>query len=265
LLRNSLVAEKICQVDRTEGKYIDSPYGSQPTTVIQAIVGTYATAAWTVTDELLTVEEEFIVAEHVYDFEKVLQKFDIMANRMDEQAYSVAASIDGYVINRFCEDAAGSYDTPVGGFTTGANIITIIANLQSKVAGYESAYNNTFIVIENTDLPGFIISASSTGFQMADKTLKNGFGGNVMGTEVYVVRSGTYVDTTYAGGSDTVTNVGHRLFGVKGVATYAAPRQVSYTEKAVAAKTGKETVTVGYIGFKLWATKEDLAVDITIK
>ena len=264
LLRKTLVAEKICQVDRTEGKYIDSPYGSQPTTVVQAIVGTYATAAYTLTDELLTVNEEFIVAEHVYDFEQVLTKFDVMANRIDEQNYSIAAAIDGYVINRLCEDANGTYTTPVGGFTTAANIITIIANLQSKVAGYESAYKNTFLVIENTDLPGFIISAAATGFQQADSTLKNGFSGTCLGTDIFVVRTGTYVDTTYAGASATVTNVGHRVFGVKNVATYAAPRMIQYEEKSVAAKTGKECVTWGYIGFKLWVTKYNLVVDVTI-
>jgi len=263
-LRNLLVAEKICKVDRTEAKYIDSPYSSQPTTVIQAICGTYATAAWTLTDDLLTVEEEIVVAEHVYDFEQVLTAFDVFANRMDEQNYSAAAAIDGYVLNRLCEDGTGTYTTPVGGFTTAANILTIMANLQSKVAGYESAYNNTFLVIENTDLPGLIVSAASTGFRMADKTLQNGFGGSVLGTDVYVVRTGTFVDTTYAGGSDEVSNVGHRMFGVKGVSTYAAPRGLRYEEKPVAAKTGREVVTWGYIGFKLWTPKAGLIVDITL-
>lgn len=263
-LRNLLISEKICQVDRTEGKYIDSPYSSQPTTVIQAIVGTYATAAWTMTDDGLTVNEEMIVAEHIYDFEQVLTKFDIFANRMDEQNYSIAAAIDGYVINRLTEDGTGAYTTPAGGFTTAANVIKIVANLQAEVAGYESSFKNTFLVVENTDLPGLIESGAQTGFRMADQTLKNGFGGSIMGTDVFVIRTGTFVDTTYAGSSETVTNVGHRVFGVKNIATYAAPRGISYEEKPVAAKTGRETVTVAYIGFKLWTPKVSLIVDITL-
>jgi len=257
-----LVCEKICKVDRSEGKYIDSPYGSQPTTVIQDFVGTYATAAFTTTADTLTVTDEFVVAEHVYDFEEVLSAFDVMDARIDEQNYSVAAAIDSFVLNNLCEDGTGTYSTPVGGFTTAANIITIIANLQSKVAGYESAYKNTYIVVENTDLPGFIISAASTGFQRADETLKNGFAGNCLGTEVYVVRTGLFVNDTL--GTTTVTNSGHRVFGVKGTTTYAAPRGVRYDEKSVAGKTGKEIVTWGYIGFKAWAPKATLTVDITI-
>jgi hypothetical protein len=210
----------------------------------------------------LTVADEFIVAEHVYDFEQVLTSFDVMANRVDEQNYSVAAAIDKFVLNNLCEDGTGTYTTPTGGFTTAANILTIIANLQSKVAGYESAYKNTYLVIENTDLPGFIISAASTGFQMADKTLQNGFAGNCLGTDVYVVRTGLFVDETI--GTKSVTNSGHRVFGVKGVTTYAAPRGIQYTEKEVTAKTGKEIATWGYIGFKAWATKASLTVDITL-
>ena len=39
-LRNGLVAEKICQVDRSGNKLIKSPYQTAPTTVVQALTGT---------------------------------------------------------------------------------------------------------------------------------------------------------------------------------------------------------------------------------
>lgn len=260
-LRNNLVAEKICKVDRGDAKYIDSPYGSQPTVTLQAVAGTYSPAAYTTTNDTLTVAYEFIVSEHVYDFEKVLNNFDIIASRMDEQNYKVAADIDKFVLNHLCEDGTGTYTTPVGGFTTAANILTIIGNLQSKVAGYSAGHKNTFLVIENTDLPGFIVSAAQTGFQMADQTLRNGFAGNCLGTDVYVIRTGTFVSTTLG---TAVTNSGHRVFGVKGVSTYASPRGIQYEEKSVTLKTGKELVTWGYMGFKLWATNTALIVDITL-
>lgn len=263
-LRNALVAEKICKVDRSDAKYIDSPYGSQPTTVTQAIVGTYATASFTNTDDGLTVNEEFIVAEHIYDFEQVLTAFDVMASRMDEQGYSVAAAIDGYVLNRLLEAGTSTYTTPAGGFTTAANVGVIISNCLSKVAGYESAFGNTFLVVENTDLTGIIQYQAGSGFNYADLALRNGLITNIMGVDIFVVRTGTFVDTTYAGSSVSVTNDGHRMFGVKGVSTYAAPRGMQYEEKAVAAKTGKEMVTWGYIGFKAWVPKLALTVDITL-
>lgn len=264
LLRNALVAEKICQVDRSEGKYIDSPYGSQPTTVIQAICGTYATAAYTLTDDLLTVNEEFYVAEHIYDFEQVLSNFDVMASRMDEQNYSVAYAIDKYVLNRLCEAGTGAYTTPSGGFTTPANIPVILANLSSKFAGYADTYKGKYLVIEAADTVGFVQYMVSAGYNFADSALRNGWMMSLMGFDIHVVADDTFVDTTYAGSSVTVTNDGHRVAGVKGVTTYAAPRGIQYEEKSVSAKTGKEMVTFGYIGFAAWVPKRALTVDITI-
>jgi len=262
LLRNALVCEKICKVDRSEGKYIDSPYGSQPTTVVQDIVGTYATAAWTTTADTLEVTDEFVVAEHVYDFEEVLTAFDVMASRLDEQNYSVAAAIDSFVLNELCETGTGTYTTPVGGFNTAANINIIMSNLLSKVAGYESAYKGTYLVIENVDMPGFLQAQATSGFNFADKALNNGFFTNYMGVDIYVVRDGLFITDTV--GTKTWTNDEHRVFGVKGTSTYAAPRTVRYDEKSVPAKTGKEIVTWGYIGFKNWAPKITLTVDITL-
>jgi hypothetical protein len=261
-LRNALVCEKICQVDRSEGKYIDSPYGSQPTTTVQSIAGTYTPAAFTLTDDTLTVADEFIVSEHIYDFEQVLTAFDVFANRIDEQNYSVADQIDKFVLNNLCEDGTGTYTTPAGGFTTAANVPVIMSNLCSKVAGYADNYKGLFLVIENTDIPGFMQYQMAAGFNYADSALKNGFMAQIAGVDVYVVRSGRFVSATI--GTKTVTNSGHRVFGVKGVATYAAPRGINYEEKSVTSKTGREIVTWGYIGFKLWAPKTGLIVDITL-
>ena len=94
LLRNALVAEKVCMVDRTELKTLQSPYGSQPTTVISALTGTYAVADYTTTDSTLTVADEFKVAEQVYDFEIPLKdiqvKFPEGVNKMIEVNDNVA-------------------------------------------------------------------------------------------------------------------------------------------------------------------------------
>lgn len=262
LLRQALVSEKICNVDRSPSKTIQNPYGSQPTTTVQALAGTYTVSAYTTTDDTLTVADEFICAEHVFDFEQSLSNFDLFANRADEQAFSVAAKIDRFVLNNLCEDATGTYTTPVGGFTTASNLPVIISNLLSKVAGYAETYKGLFLVIENTDLPGIIQAAATSGFSFADSALNNGFVTNYMGVDIYVVRANTFADETL--GTKTYTNSGHRVFGVKGLSTYAAPRGVQFEEKSVSLKTGKEVVTYGYIGCKTWATISDLIIDITL-
>ncbi len=261
VLRNALVAEKICSVDNSDAKRIQNPYGSQPTATIQAVAGTYSVSAWTVTDDALTVTDEVIYSEHIFAHEDFFAVFDIAASRLDNLMYSVAYGVDKFVLNNLCEDATGSYTTPAGGFTTAANVNTIMANLSSKVAGYETTYG-TFLVIENTDLVGFMVAGATNGFSMADAVLKNGKVTVWMGTDVYVVRTGTFVDATI--GTTTVTNLGHRVFGVNKVATYASPRGMNYEEKSVTGKTGKEIVVFALVGFKLWAQKAALVVDITL-
>lgn len=176
--------------------------------------------------------------------------------------YAVAYGIDKFVLNNLCEDGTGTYTTPAGGFTTAANVNTIMANLSSKVAGYQGTYNGLFLVIENTDLVGFMVAGVTNGFTLADAILKNGFMNSWMGIDIYVVRSGTFVDATL--GTKTVTNSGHRVFGVKGITTYASPRGMQYEEKSVTLKTGREIVVFGLVGFKAWAQKASLIVDITL-
>lgn len=263
VLRKALVAEKICQVDNTESRYIFNPYTTQPVATIQAVAGTYSPSAWSITDDNLTVTDEVIYAGHVFDFERVMSNYDLVAQRMDEMGYAIAFGIDNFVINQLCEDGTGAYTTPAGGFTTAANIPIIIANLCSKVMGYADTYKGLFLVIENTDVVGFMQAQLASGFSYADSALNNGFMTNYGGVDIYVVRSGAFVSATIGTRSD-LTNAGHRVFGVKGVATYASPRGIQYEEKAVTSKTGREIVAWGLLGFKLWTQKTDLVVDITL-
>lgn len=265
-LRNGLVAEAICTVDRTDSKTIKNPYQTAPTTVVQPLAGTYAVNAVTVTNDSLTVTEEVISGEHIFDFENTLADFDLFAARMDELVYDIKAKIDKYVLNVILEAGTGAYTTPAGGFTTASNINTIISNLCSKVMGYSDTYRGLFLVVENTDIPGLMQAQMTNGFSYSDMALNNGFMTNYGGVDIYVVRTGTFEDdaATTDSGSQTWTNSGHRMFGVKGIATYAAPRGVQYEEKGVTGKTGKEIVAYGYIGAKLWVPKAGLIVDITL-
>lgn len=262
VLRKAVVAEKVCAVDNSDSRYIHNPYSTQPTAAIQALTGTYSVSAWTITDDSLTVTDEVIYGEHVFDFEQRMNNFDLMAERMDEMAYSIAYGIDYFVVNNLCEDATTTYTTPAGGFTTAANVAKIISDLVSKVAGYADTYRGLFLILENTDITGVMQSQMQSGFSYADAALNNGFMTNFGGVDIYVVRTGTFADATI--GTTTVTNSGHRVFGVKGVATYASPRGISYEEKGVSGKTGKEIAVYGYVGFKLWAQKAALCVDITL-
>jgi len=266
LLRKALVAEKICEVNRTDEKYINSPYSSQPTATVQTLTGTYTPATFTITDDVLVVTDEVVVGEHVYGFESALNKFDFIEDRVDEQLNAVKTAIDKWCLNELCEGGNATYTTPAGGFTTAANVIPILSNLLSKVAGYENDYRGLYLVIENTDLPGLVQAFGAAGFNTADNWLKNGFIGSQMGIDFYIVRTGTFVDAaaTTASGTKSWTNSGHRVFGVKGAAMYAAPRGVSFSQFKRTGYTGFEISTEGYMGFKQWVSTQDLTVDITL-
>lgn len=262
LLSRALISEAVFEKDTSGLKTINNPYGSQPTSTVQAIAGTYNVAEYTTHDDALTVTDEIVVAEHVYDFEETLTNFDLFTNRTMEQAMSVARDADKYALNVILDGAGEAYSTPAGGFTTAANTKTIFSKLISKVSGYADNYRGYFIVLENSDISGVIESQLGSGFSYADSALRNGFLTNYAGVEIYVTRDDTYVTDTI--GTKTVTNDGHRLFGVKKIATFCMPGGFKFEEKGVTGKTGMEVVTYSYIGAKAWKTKEDLLVDITI-
>lgn len=262
-LRNALVAEKICRVDRSDLKTIENPYIVASTATIQAVAGTYSVNALTVTDDSLSVDDEVVDATQIFDFEMRTSNFDLMADFLDELIYRVTIKIDQFVLNKMASQATGTYSTPSGGFTTSANIPVIGANLLSKVAGFQSGVAaNPFLVIESTDLVGFAQAQVASGFSYADAALNNGFMANYMGIDVYVVRTGTFVTSTL--GTLSATNSGKRLFGISNLAMFASPRGVSYEEKGVTAKTGKEVVAYGYVGTKIWTPHASLFVLITI-
>jgi hypothetical protein len=262
VLTTALVAEKICMVDRSELYTLQSPYITDPTTTVSGLTGTYAIDDYTITASTLTIADEFKVANHVYQFENLISNFDLFSDLALAQARSMAIKLDSFVLNVIGTNATGSYTTPVGGFTTPANFLTILGNLVSKVAGYADTMNGMYLVIENTDLAGVLPAEGSFGFSFSDMALNNGFVKSVLGVDIYVVRTGTFVTSTI--GTQSVTMSGCRLFGLKNVCTYAAPRGVEVSEKEVGGATGKEIVTYCVASAKVWAAKAAATVKITL-
>ena len=264
VLHKALVADKIASIDYSDVLYIENPYGSAGTVTQQAAVGTYSIATYTSTDDTLTVTEEFVWSEQIYDLEKVAQIADIKGSRMKEAMAQMATAVDKYVVNKITDVGTGTYDTPAGGFTTAGNILQIMGELHTKFAGYSEVFNGLYIVIESTDVGGLFQAGAGNGFSVADSWLKNGLLTSYGGFDWYVVRSGTFVSATL--GSDTFTNSGHRLAGVKGITTVAMPGgKMQWMEKEVSGKTGVECAMVAYCGVGVWYQKRALSIDITIK
>ena len=262
VLHNALIAEKICQVDTSDVKYIENPYHSAGSVTQQATVGTYNVATFTVTADTLTVSEEFVWSEQVYDFESVAAVTDVKGSRMSEAMAQMATSIDKYVLNAIGTDATGTYTTPVGGFAA-ANMNQIVGDLIAKVSGFATPLNKMYVVIEQSDVSGVIQAGMANGFNFADSWLNNGWVGNYGGLNFYIAKSGTFVTTTL--GSKSVTMSGKRLAGITNITTYCRPgSRMSWMEKEVSGKTGVELAMVAYCGAKVWAQKATLTFRITL-
>ncbi len=262
VLRRSLIVEGVCTVDRGDNKTVKNPYIATGGATGQALTGTYSVGNITITDDDLVVDKEFIEGGHVMDWENVLTQHDMFQGAIDQITYNVKEEMDQWGLNTLCDDAGAAYSTPSGGFTTKANVNAIFANINATLAGYAEAYRGMYVVVENTDLTGIIEAQADAGFSFADAALNNGLIGMHMGVEIYVTRTGTFVDATVAG--DAFTNANNRVAGVKGAATFAHPRGVGYEEKGVSGKTGKELAVYGYAGLKQWATTANLTIDITL-
>lgn len=245
-------------------KYIENPYGSAGTiTQNSSIVGTYSVNTYTVTADTLTVTEEFVWSEHVYQFEKVASVADVRGARMKDAMGQLAYAVDKWALNELCDKGTGAYTTPAGGFTTPANVLAIAANLASKCVGFAANYSSKYIVIEPTDLPGVLQAMFSNGFATADRALNNGFLNHWADFDWYVCGASTFVSATL--GTSTYTNSGHRVAGVKGLATLLQPLgEMQWMEKEVTGKTGVELALASYAGMKVWAQKASLTIDITL-
>lgn len=263
-LQNATCASKIMMVDNSELKYIENPYGSNATITQQAIAGTYSVADFDVTADTLTVTEEFVWSEHVYQFEQVASVADVKGSRMKEAAAKMATAVDKYALNALLDAGTGAYTTPAGGFTQ-SNTLTILAELAGKLAGYAEDFAGKYLVIESTDLAGLTLAGMTNGFNFSDTFLRGGFTGTtpIGGFDVYVLRAGTFVSATL--GTLTVTNLNHRLAGIKNISTLALPvGKMSWMEKEVSGKTGVELAMAAYAGVAVWFQKKALTIDITL-
>jgi hypothetical protein len=138
ILKRALISKSIFNLDQSGSKYIHNPYSNTPTALVQALAGTYSVSAYTLTDDSLTVTDEFTYGEHIYDFEEFLIKPSIMQDRMEKIGYALRAALDIWAINTALSVATGTYSTPSGALTTPSNWPVVISSVISKVAGYDN-------------------------------------------------------------------------------------------------------------------------------
>lgn len=243
-LRSMLVAAVIS--DFKEGvKYIENPYGSTATvTTNSPMKGAYTPADFTTTDDELLVDTEEIYSVHIRDFEKVFSDFDLGLDQAQRAAQALKEKVDAALLSELATNA-GNTVTVAGGFTS-ANVISSVAEASQYFVGYSNTLAGTYMVIDSTSVPAFIVAGASNGFSFADSVLNNGFYTSFMGHDIYVVRGLLPTDTAIA--------------GVKGASTTGTGGAIKIEEKMVSGKTGVEMAFIMYHTSKLWTNNEDLVV-----
>jgi hypothetical protein len=261
-LKTASVSEKCFKKDTSGAYYISNPYLTAQTATAATMAGTYTVTSATTTDDKLTVTDQVSRGVHLFEFEDTLSRADLFSSFVDDLAAETTLLVDQWVINYMANNAGETYETAAGGFTTPGNINKIIGDLLGKVAGYDPARKGFFLIIENTDVTGFIQAGMSNGFSFADAHLNNGWAGVYGGVDIYVVRTGVFSTSTI--GTLSASNSGKRLFGVKDIHTYALPKGVQYQELKTTGKTGKEIGVWANVGAAVWTQKANLLVTITI-
>jgi len=270
-LEKEIISPMIFKVDTSNSRTIDAPFVNTTTTTAGAITDTYVAGTPATTDDTLTVNKQFHNVQNVGNFAQKVGQFDVISGVIKEVTRSVAESLDQWALNRALTDVAGStasFATAAGGITK-TNALDLIATIQGRLSGMKNLPGqNAYLVIENTELPAFLQNAAASGFAFGDKVLFSGTVKNVMNTDIFVARSGTFVSATVAG--DAFTNVNRRLFGVKNMITLAKPSATregavtTYFEKEIDGFIGTQVGMVCYSGLKAWAPKLNMSGALTI-
>lgn len=265
-LKAAVVLEKVCIVDNSEVRTISSPYITAMTTTVQALAGTYTPAAIEISDDTLTVADEFICATHIFDFEQSTTEFDLFFTAHKAMTNSITTAVNKWGVNELCANATGSVTATAGGLTTAANWKKYLSKIVAACSGYDESSAGFYIIVQNSDLEGIVQDQATSGYSYSDAVNNNGYTTSQLGVDIYIVRDSTFVDATQttASGSKTWTNAGHRVGGVKNVATYAAPRGIHFEEKGRTGYTGMEVVGIAYGGFKQWTPTATLTLDIDV-
>lgn len=260
-LRRRAIAAEIFMVDNSANLYVDNPFVTTTGANAEAMAGTLTLGDLTITNDRFEVTEWVHETVHIFDFENRFNDFDLFSAAIDEMTSNVALMADKIALNKVADNAGANIATLSGGMAQ-ANIDDLFGKIAGEFAGYQGVENGVYLAVENTEVPGLVQKQILTGFSFADATANNGLGGEYMGVEIYVTRTGTFVNGTV--GTGTYTNANVRLCGVKKTASFAMIREGGYREVDVSLKTGKEVSVFGYVDAHVWTTKAPLTATVTL-
>lgn len=231
-------------------KYIHNPFPTPGSiTTNSPMAGTYTAGAFVSTDDDLVVNREAIYSTHIFDFEATFADYDLAMETFKLAAAKLAEDMDTELFTILDAGAANTV-TVAGGFAAGT-VISSLAEALGHISGFAQMTNGTYVVIDNTQVAAFVEAGAGNGFSYADAVLRNGMMGQLLGFDIYVVRSG-----------QLPANVA--LAGIKKASTTGIGGSIKVEEKGVAGKTGKEMTAINYSRSALWNNNQELVVKFNL-
>lgn len=185
----------------TSGTQVHFPmFGELSTTAY--VKGTDVTVqALDTTDEYLTVDQQWESSFYLDTIDKKQNLYSAMEAGIREATYAIRSKIEtvffAQVLNAYDTFDAG--DSGMGGASgsaialTTSNVFTAFSRAKAKLEGQGVDVTNLVAVVSPDVAAVINETALSTGFNLADATLKNGYAGDFNGVKVYV---SNFLDTT---------------------------------------------------------------------
>lgn len=189
---------------------------------------------------------------------------DVVRNLAEDTAYQLKNKIDIHVFQNITgSDGFVSYNADAGSLQAGtahrpvsattASIISIFANAKKVLLQRNVEQTGDWCAVVTPAIAATIdIKAASSGFQVADMTLQNGYRGKFLGFEVYEsnnLPSGkcSAIAPTISGGAVSATTCKSIYFGRKGMMRlWLNPPQLFVTQPSD--KIGKNYITYATYG-----------------
>jgi hypothetical protein len=208
-----LVSKGISEVYTGPDRIIHNPYSSTPVASDGTAATTYSITDYTLTDDTLTVSRRATSAEHIDNIEMLQTRYDLAKDRAERQAYTIADTIDQYMLALpvsmagVTDITAGDFaGTPGAAYASSNSVVDDIANfIRTSMMLANSGGGRPFWVISPYEAADIASFTQNNGFTSADAAIRNGFTGeNFGGLDIYV--SNNLYHTTTLGLATTPTD-----------------------------------------------------------
>jgi len=267
-LQKSLVGKSIADTRIKEnldkGDTVHYPYFSSPSAVSYTPGSDITIQEFSSTDETLTVDQKYVVPAYVDDVNALQMNYSYRSELQERAAYKLRDEIDQDVLGEVTNAGQTMDDGDLGGTSgsaitaTTANIVQVFTTARKKLRDKNVPEAGDFAAVVSTATAEIIErTAADKGFQVADSTLKNGYGGNFLGFKVYI--SNNLDSTAYNG-----TSVERHIFAKKGAISLAVQQAPMAQMKEVSNRLGANILVHAVWGVKTFTKRADWMVDAPI-